>query len=151
MTPAKPSYWGPSMSESQYAVFTFDVKTMVMASSTPQVFDSLDAADRHCREHRLADPAQGCRIYDHTGKIVQTFLNEEIYERYHGRPAAQRNVAIGSLCLIVGASGVALDAWLGWRLVFGVLLGVRFLWVGAVKISEGIGRLMDERARTLRS
>jgi hypothetical protein len=47
---------------------------------------------------------------------------------------------------LAGAGGVALDAWLGWRLVFGVLLGVRFLWAGTMKTAEGISGLMQERA-----
>jgi hypothetical protein len=55
-------------------------------------------------------------------------------------------VIIGSACLLAGVGGVALDAWLEWRLTFGVLLGARFLWVGSVKLSEGIAGLMDERA-----
>jgi hypothetical protein len=139
------------MSESQCAVFLFDVKTMVMTSSTPQIFESLPDAERFCQEQVHANPAQGCRIYDHAGKIVHTLSNDQVYAKHHGRPAAKRSVVVGSLCLLAGAGGVALDAWLEWRLVFGVLLGVRFLWVGTVKVSEGIASLMDERARTLRS
>ncbi|HYL72730.1 MAG TPA: hypothetical protein VEU96_00915 [Bryobacteraceae bacterium] len=48
---------------------------------------------------------------------------------------------IGSLCLIAGVGGVALDAWLEWRLTLGVLLGARFLWVGTVKVAEGVAAL----------
>ena len=134
------------MSDSQFAVFRFDVKTMTMAGGDPQIFDSLQDAQRFCEERTLANPAQGFRIYDRGGKIIHTFSNEEVYEQHHGRPAAKRSIVVGSLCLIAGAASVALDAWLEWRLVFGVLLGVRFLWVGTVKFSEGVSALMDERA-----
>ena len=134
------------MTESQSAVFLFDVKTMLMSDGAPQIFDSLPDAERYCEERILANPAQGFRIYDRGGKIIHTFSNEEVYEQHHGRPAAKRSVIVGSLCLIAGAASVALDAWLEWRLVFGVLLGVRLLWVGTVKFSEGVSALMDERA-----
>jgi hypothetical protein len=46
--------------------------------------------------------------------------------------------------LMAGASSIALDAWLGWRLVFGVLLGVRFLWAGCVKTIDGVTFLMRD-------
>jgi len=141
----KSTYWGPAMSDSQYAVFHFDVKTMTMAETTPMIFDSLSDAQRHCQERIATTPAQGCRIYGHDGKIVQTFSDDKLYEQHHGRPAAKRNVIIGSLCLLAGISGVALDAWLEWRLTLGVLLGARFLWVGTVKMADGIAGMMDKR------
>ena len=43
--------------------------------------------------------------------------------------------------------GVALDAWLGWSLTFGVLLGVRFLWVGTSKTADGIAGLRAARTK----
>jgi hypothetical protein len=143
---SQPTYWGPAMSESQYAVFLFDVKTMVMADSTPLIFDTLADAERHCGENIAATPALGCRILDHTGKTVRTFSDNQIYDQHHGRPAAKRNVVLGSALLIAGVSSVALDAWLGWRLVFGVLLGVRLLWAGTVKTIDGASYLMRDDA-----
>jgi hypothetical protein len=142
----QPTYWGPAMSESQYAVFRFDVKTMVMADDTPLIFDTLADAERHCGENIAAMSALGCRILDHTGKTVRTFSDDQIYDQHHGRPAAKRNVVLGSAFLIAGVSSVALDAWLGWRLVFGVLLGVRLLWAGTVKTIDGASYLMRDDA-----
>jgi hypothetical protein len=144
------------MSDSQYTVFHFDVQTMSardaqgrepsQGSDAPLLFDDLTVAERYCEEKIAANPTLGCRILDHTGKVVRTFANDQVYEKHHGRPAAKRSILIGAACLVAGAGGVALDAWLGWRLVFGVLLGVRFLWVGTVKTAEGIASLMQERA-----
>jgi len=142
----QPTYWGPAMSESQYAVFRFAVKSMVMADGTPLIFDTLADAERHCGENIAAMPALGCRILDHTGKTVRTFSDDQIYDQHHGRPAAKRNVVLGSAFLIAGVSSVALDAWLGWRLVFGVLLGVRLLWAGTVKTIDGASYLMRDDA-----
>ena len=133
------------MTEFQYAVFHFDVKTMTMAAGEPLIFDSLEDAQRHCQQTIAAKPTQGCRIYNRSGTIIKTFSDEQIYTRHHGRPAAKRNVLVGGLCLLVGFGGVALDAWLEWQLILGVLLGVRFLWVGTVKMAEGIAGLADER------
>jgi len=113
---------------------------------SPLIFEGLPAATSYCQQKIAGMPALGCRIYNHDGKIVQTFSDDELYRQSHGRPAARRSVIIGSACLAAGISGVALDAWLEWRLTFGVLLGARFLWVGSVKLSEGIAGLMDERA-----
>jgi hypothetical protein len=117
---------------------------MVMADDTPLIFDTLADAEHHCREKIAATPALGCRILEHSGKTVRTFSDDQIYDQHHGRPAAKRNVAFGSALLIVGVSSVALDAWLGWRLVFGVLLGVRLLWAGTVKTIDGVTFLMRE-------
>jgi hypothetical protein len=133
------------MSDSQYAVFHFDVKTMVMADGALRIFDTFPDAERHCRDNIVARPALGCRILDHNGKTVRTFSDDQLYEKHHGRPAAKRNVLLGSALLVVGATSVALDAWLGWRLVFGVLLGVRFLWAGCVKTMDGVTFLMRDR------
>ena len=140
----KSTYWGPAMSQFQYAVFRFDVKTMVMAEGAPLIFDTLPEAERHCQENIDANPVMGCRILDHTGKTVRTFSDDKIYDQHHGRPAAKRNVLLGSVLLVAGAGSVALDAWLGWRLVFGVLLGVRLLWAGTVKTIDGATFLMRE-------
>jgi hypothetical protein len=142
----QPTYWGPAMSESQYAVFRFDVKSMVSADDTPRIFDTLADAERHCQENIAATPALGCRILDHTGKTVRTFSDDQIYDKHHGRPAAKRNVLLGSALLVAGVGSVALDAWLGWRLVFGVLLGVRLLWAGTVKTIDGASYLMRDDA-----
>ena len=141
---SKSTYWGPAMSDSQYAVFRFDVKTMVMADADPLIFNTLPDAERHCRENIATNASLGCRILDHTGKTVQTISDQQIYEKHHGRPAAKRNVWMGSALLMIGISSVALDAWLGWRLVFGVLLGVRLLWAGTVKTIDGVTYLMRE-------
>jgi hypothetical protein len=144
--PSKSTYWGPAMTESQYAVFHFDVKKMTMRGNAPMIIDGLDAATSYCQQKIADTRAMGCRIYDRDGNIVRTFSDAEVYQKNHGRPAAKRSVIIGSACLLAGVGGVALDAWLEWRLTFGVLLGARFLWVGSVKLSEGIAGLMDERA-----
>jgi hypothetical protein len=140
------TYWGPAMSESQYAVFRFDVKTMVMDGDAPLIFDNFRDAERHSQENIVANPAVGCRILDRTGKTVRTFSDEQLYDQHHGRPAAKRNVLLGSALLAAGVGSVALDAWLGWRLVFGVLLGVRFLWAGCVKTIDGVSFLMRDDA-----
>ena len=134
------------MSDSQYAVFHFDVKTMSMAGDATLIFDSLREAESHCRAKVASNKTLGCRILNHEGQIVQTFTDAEIYGQHHGRPAAKRNVLIGAACLVAGASAVGVDAWLEWRLILGVLIGVRFLWVGTVRMAEGISGLMDERA-----
>jgi len=134
------------MTDSQFAVFHFDVKTMIMSGDAPMIFDCLPDAESHCKSKIADTPALGCRIYNDEGVIVRTFTDDRLFAKYHGRPAAERNVVIGTLCLMAGVCGVALDAWLEWRLTLGVLLGARFLWVGTVKFSEGIAGLMD-RAR----
>ena len=143
---AQRSYWGPAMSESQYAVFQFDVKSMVMASDGPLIFDHLPDAERHCQENIAANSALGCRILDHAGKTVRTFSDDQVYDQHHGFAAAKRNVLVGVTCLAAGVCSVSLDAWLGWRLVFGVILGVRFLWVGTVRTIDGVTFLMQNRA-----
>jgi hypothetical protein len=136
------------MTESQYAIFHFDVKTMSMRETrdVPLIIDGLEAATSYCRQKIVEAPALGCRIYDRDGKIIQTFSDAEVYRKNHGRPAAKRSLIIGCACLLTGIGGVVLDASLGWSLTFGVLLGARFLWVGSVKFSEGIAGLMDERS-----
>ena len=108
------TYWGPALADSQYAVFHFDVKTMPLRdpqgnavssdNDAPLVFDSLTGAENYCREKIATTPALGCRIYDHQGRVVRSF-------------------------------------------VFGVLLGVRFLWAGASKTIDGIAGLRAARAR----
>lgn len=134
------SYWGPAMTESQYAVFHFDVKTMSMreGADAPLIFDGLAAAERYSQDKIAATPELGCRIYDRGGKIVRTYIDTQVYERFHGQPAAKSSLLAGMACLIAGVGLISLDVWLGFRLIFGVFLGVRFLWVAAVKLIDGV-------------
>jgi hypothetical protein len=44
---------------------------------------------------------------------------------------------VGMVCLVVGVGLISLDIWMGFRLIFGVLLGVRFLWAAAIKLIDG--------------
>ncbi len=151
------TYWGPALAESQYAVFHFDVKTLSLRDAqgrylssdndAPRIFESLPDAQKYCRDKIAASPVLGCRIYDHRAQVVQSFSNEALYEHHHGQPAAKRSLWIGIACLFAGVGGVGLDAWLGWSLTFGVLLGVRFLWVGTSKTIDGIAGLRTARAK----
>ena len=105
-------------------------------NDSPLIFDTLDKA-RSYSEQKIAATPLGCRIYDYKGRGLESLSNPQIYHRHHGLPAAKRNLALGALCLLTGAAGVALDASLNWRLIFGVLLGIRFLWAGTVKMIDG--------------
>jgi hypothetical protein len=126
------------MTESQYAVFQFDVKTMSMGGSeTPLIFDSLSAAEGYSQEKMTASPGLGFRILDRDGKIVRTFTNAQLYEKFHGQPAAKRSLLMGALYLVIGIALITLDVHLGFSLIFGVFLGVRFLWVAGVKLIDG--------------
>ena len=155
----KPTYWGPPMTDSQYAVFHFDVKTMSMRDAegaAPQdqyaclIFDSITDAERYCQEKIAGTPALGCRIYSHEGAVVGTFVDDQVYTQHHGQPAARRNLLVGGACLAVGVSCVAVDAWFGWSLIIGVVLGLRFIWVGTVKTAEGIAATLDgKRGKTM--
>jgi hypothetical protein len=140
MEPAKAkrkTYWGPAMTDSQYAVFHFDVKTMCMRDAeAPLILDGLAQAERYSKDKVAASPGLGCRVYNRDGAIVRTFTNAEVYERFHGQPAAKRNVLVGIACLIAGVAFIGLDVWRGFSLIFGVFLGVRFLWVAAVKLKH---------------
>jgi len=142
------------MSPRQFAVFHFDVKTMSMRDAqgdyppdgddAPLIFDTIAEARFYCQK-KIADmPALGCRILDHQGQVVQSFSDVEIYDRHHGRPAAKRDIALGTVCLLAGAGSVALDAWFGWRLIFGVVLGIRFVWFGASRLMDGFATWSSE-------
>jgi hypothetical protein len=128
------------MTESQYAVFRFDVKTMPMRAGedAPLMFNSLADAERYSQEKLAATPGLGFRIHDCAGKIVGTFADTQVYERFHGQPAARRGLLVGTTCLVAGVGLISLDVWLGLRLILGIFLGVRFLWVAAVKLIDGI-------------
>jgi len=128
---ARGTYWGPALSESQYAVF-----------------ENRAAAESYCRQKVEAMPALGCRIYNYQGQVVESFSDSIVYDRHRGRPAAKRNLWIGLACLVAGIDGVALDAWLGWRLVFGMLLGVRFLRAGTAKTIDEIAGLREARSQS---
>jgi hypothetical protein len=134
------TYWGPAMAESQYAVFHFDVKTMAMreGDGDPLIFDSLLDAEVYAKDKIAVMPGLGCRIYDYAGKIVGTFNDARIYERFHGAPAAKRSLLVGTACLVAGVTLISLDVRFGFRLIFGVFLGVRFLWVAAMKLIDGV-------------
>jgi hypothetical protein len=141
------TYWGPSMTESQCAVFHFDVKTMSArdaegrepspASDGPLVFDSLSEAERYSKDKIATTRGLGCRIYDRDGKILGTFVDPQLYERLHRQPSAKRNLLVGMVCLVIGAGLIGLDIWMEYRLLLGVLLGVRLLWAAAIKLIDG--------------
>ena len=116
-------------------------------NDSPLIFDTLDKARSYSEQKIAATPALGCRIYDCNGRAAESFSNPQIYDRHHGLPAAKRNLALGALCLLTGAAAVALDASLNWRLIFGVLLGIRFLWMGTVKVIDGFAAWKTQNSR----
>ena len=135
------------MTDSQCAVFHFDVKTMSArdaegrespASNTPLIFETRAQAELYSEDKIATTPGLGCRIYDHDGKILATFANPQVYERLHGQPSARRSLLVGMVCLVVGVGLISLDVWMGLRLILGVLLGVRFLWVAASNLIDGV-------------
>jgi len=140
MMSQRATYWGPAMTESQYAVFHFDVKTMSMreGDDVPLIFKGLDEAERYSRGKIASAPGVGCRIYDRDGEIVGTFADTQVYESIHGRPAARRSLLTGTVYLVIRVGLISLDVWLGFRLILGILLGVKFLWVAGVKLIDGI-------------
>ena len=140
------TYWGPPMTDSQCAVFHFDVKTM-SARDALVILDSLAEAERYSKHKIASTPGLGCRIYDRDGKILRTFIDPQVYERFHGQPAAKRSLLVGMLCLIAGVGFISLDVWMGLRLIFGVLLGVRLLWAAAVNLIDGATALRLNRQR----
>lgn len=153
---AKSTFWSSPISDSQYAVLHFDIKTMSMrdaggnflsSEDGPLIFNTLDGARSYSEQKIAATPALGCRIYDHQGRAVESFSNPEVYDQHHGLPAAKRNLALGAICLLTGAGAVALDASLKWRLIFGTLFGIRFLWAGSVKLIDGIAGWKGQNSR----
>lgn len=142
------------MSCTQFAVFHFDIQTMSMRNASgedlsgqdaPLIFNTLDAARVYSQEKVAATPALGCRIYNHKGESVASFCNPDTYDRHHGLPAAKRDLAVGSACLAAGFGAVALDASFKWRLIVGVLLGIRFLLAGCTRMIDGIAGWKDAR------
>jgi len=121
---ARATYWGPAMADSQCAVFQFDVKTMSMQGAEgPVIFDSLADAERYSEYQISATPGVGCRIYDRDGKIVGTFADTQVYESFHGRPAARRSLLAGTVYLVIGVGLIILDVRLGFRLILGAECG----------------------------
>ena len=139
------TYWGPAMSASQFAVYQFDVKMMVMREGEPLVFDSLAEAERYSQDKVVAEPRTGCRIFDSGGKTVGTFADASVYEKFHGQPAAMRSIWIGLANLLVGLILIGIDVWFGLRLILPFLIGFRFVWVAAVKLIDGVASLKREQ------
>ncbi|HEX5226525.1 MAG TPA: hypothetical protein VFW44_02395 [Bryobacteraceae bacterium] len=129
------------MTESQFAVMHFDVKSMVMLPGEPLLFNSLPDAESHCKGRLTADPKIGCRILDHAGRAAGTWNDISVFEQFHGQPAAKRNLLVGSVCLAIGLALILLDWHYGLKLILGVFLGIRFLWVAASKLIDGYAAL----------
>ena len=136
------------MTDSQCAVLHFDVKTMSArdaggressSSNLPLIFDNLADAERYAKDKVAAMPTLGCRIYDRDGKVLATLADGQVTQRFHGQPAARRSLLWGMLLLLVGVGLISLDVRMGYRLIFGVFLGVRVLWTAAFKLIDGIG------------
>lgn len=43
---------------------------------------------------------------------------------------------MGMVCLVDGVGLISLDVWMGYRLIFGVLLRVRLLWAAAIELID---------------
>jgi hypothetical protein len=114
---------------------------MCIRPRDPVIFDGLAEAELFSQQMVAANPALGCRIYNRDGKTIGTFTNAHVYERFHGQPAAKRSLLIGATCLVAGVGLICLDVWLGFRLILGVFLGIRFLWVAAIKLIDGMSSL----------
>ncbi len=132
------------MTDSQYAVFPFDVKTMMAREGQPLIFDSLAEAERYSKDKVAGNPDIGFQIRECNGKLVATVNDPALYERFHGQPAARRSIWIGLANLVAGLILIGIDVRFGLRLILPFLLGFRFVWVAAVKLIEGYSALKTE-------
>jgi hypothetical protein len=80
-------------------------------AEAPLILDGLAQAERYSKDKVAASAELGCHAYNRDGAIVETFTNTEVYERFHGQPAAKRNLWVDSACLVAGVAFISLDVW----------------------------------------
>jgi hypothetical protein len=142
------------MRPGQIALFHFDYKSKVMCGAdgastpvTPSLFSTLADAEAYASAYIETNPSRGCRLYDSSGVLIGDFASETARAAYNPRRDAKRDLCIGLVGLVLIPLGFLVDRWVGWGLFLGAALGTKFTMLGIMKLSEGIGGLIQTRRR----
>ena len=147
------TYWAGEIQPGQIALFHFDYKSGVMCAADggnsvqPARFATLAEAESYARSYVEANPRRGCRLYDSTGSVTGEFASATARALINPRRDAKRDLCVGLAGLVLIPVGFLFDRWMGWALFLGAALATKFTMVGIVKLSEGIGGLIQTRRR----
>ena len=144
--------WRDAVEPSQVVVLYFDLKSRSMRAPNGElftrengvlhVFDDLADARRYCTARIGSNALLGCLIYDASGKLLDTVEDKECAKRYRGRPASWRYTLFGILLFIGGAVCIVIDWISGWKLIFGPIVAVKLIALGAFFAAEGLAGLL---------
>ena len=144
--------WQGVVESGQFVVLYFDVKSRSMRASNGEhftrengvlhVFETLLEARRRCAALVAKNARMGCLIYDAAGKLLETIEDEKFSTHYHGRPAAWRYTFWAAALFFGAGVCIVVDWFSGWRFIFGMIIGVKLLTLGAFFIAEGLAGLM---------
>ena len=144
--------WQGVVERGQFAVLYFDVKSRSMRAPNGEyltrengvlhVFETLLEARRHCDALVAQNARLGCLIYDAAGKRLETIEDEKFATHYHGRPAAWRYTFWAAALFFGAGVCIVVDWFSGWRFIFGMIIGVKLLTLGAFFIAEGLAGLL---------
>jgi hypothetical protein len=115
-------------------------------SHTIPVFPNLDEAVAYSEERVRLSPSIVCRIFkagDGPDVPVKEVVGTE--DALMDPRTARRRVALGLVMFGLGIVGFWIDWLYGWFYLLGVLIGVKFLTFGFLRLIEGVSRLRARR------
>lgn len=158
----KHAVWRSKLEPGEVALFHVDAKTGRARNRHGRpleshwlreclVFDALDEAVAYAEQFVRDAPSCACRIFDAESEApIATVVNTDARPEDDPRRMVRR-AAWGLLLIAVGLFGIWIDWLFDWFYVLGVVIGVKFLTVGFVRLGEGLSYYLASRKRGIRS
>jgi hypothetical protein len=106
------------------------------------LFDSLEAAKVFAKRESNKTTKVGFGVYNSSWQILETYLSDEYKKRDSKANSPSRLFLWAAALLGIGTLLVWLDVRSSWSLVFGFLIGSRFLFAGFLKFGTAIYQVM---------
>jgi hypothetical protein len=114
------------------------------------VFPCVEEAVAYAEKAVRDAPSIACRVFASDVDEPVEVVRAEPAARSADPKRARRRLAWGSTLVALGVVGILIDWHFDWYYLLGVLLGVKFLTVGAVRLVEAYVELRGVRAERAR-
>ena len=116
-----------------------------------RLFDRLEDARSYASKHAQTSGGTGAGVYDHRWRILAQFASEEFLRRETKRRQPSRLLLWSAVLLFIGAVLLWWEIRSGWTAIIGFLVGSRFLFSGAIKLTQALHTILERRRISVQS
>jgi hypothetical protein len=126
-----------------------DGKCLDGSNQAGMLFEHLPEAESYARSVADVDPRIGAGVYDSSWKVVAQFFHQDFLESQKKANSPSRLFVWATGLLALGGLFLWLEMRSGWTLIFGFLIGARFLLAGLFRAGRAFAALYQRRERNV--